>query len=227
MRRVEPEILDTLPADDCRAQRSRRDLRRINSWMGNARILGKRLQSELRGPPPATLTEIGAGDGTLMLALARGLHRHWPKAAVELVDRQSLLDAETAAQFVQVGWSSQALQSDVFDWARQRRISDVVVANLFLHHFHDAELRELFAAIASGARLLVACEPRRLRFPRWAGLLVGAIGCNSVTRHDAVVSVRAGFKGLELSALWPGGAGWRLQEGPAGLFSHCFVAARL
>jgi hypothetical protein len=47
-----------------------------------------------------------------------------------------------------------------------------------------------------------------------------------VTRHDAVLSVRAGFAGRELSALWPSADGWKLEERRAGLFSHLFVAHR-
>jgi hypothetical protein len=41
-----------------------------------------------------------------------------------------------------------------------------------------------------------------------------------------LVSVRAGFRGHELSRLWPNPAGWRLQEGPALPFTHCFFAQR-
>jgi hypothetical protein len=56
--------------------------------------------------------------------------------------------------------------------------------------------------------------------------LLWAIGCNSVTRHDAAVSVGAGFAGSELAALWPPApAGrWNLVEESAGLFSHLFMA---
>ena len=36
-----------------------------------------------------------------------------------------------------------------------------------------------------------------------------------MTRHDAVVSVRAGFRDGELSALWPHEPGWKLDEGAA------------
>jgi hypothetical protein len=45
-----------------------------------------------------------------------------------------------------------------------------------------------------------------------------------VTRHDAVVSVRAGFSGRELSQLWPRAPGWRLDERPQAPFSHLFTA---
>ena len=34
--------------------------------------------------------------------------------------------------------------------------------------------------------------------------------------HDAIVSVRAGFAGAELLALWPGRNGWTLQRGESG-----------
>jgi hypothetical protein len=47
-----------------------------------------------------------------------------------------------------------------------------------------------------------------------------------VTRHDAAISVRAGFRDRELSELWPDQAGWRLSEAPAPPFGHLFVARR-
>jgi hypothetical protein len=46
-----------------------------------------------------------------------------------------------------------------------------------------------------------------------------------VTRYDAPVSVRAGFRGQELSRLWPQ-SGWTLREQPARLFTHAFAARR-
>jgi hypothetical protein len=55
---------------------------------------------------------------------------------------------------------------------------------------------------------------------------MGLIGCNDVTRHDAAISVRAGFRDGELSACWPIAAGWTLTEKRAPPFSHLFVARR-
>jgi hypothetical protein len=88
-------------------------------------------------------------------------------------------------------------------------------------------LRELFRAVAARARLLVAIEPRRAPWPLFCCRLLWAIGCNSVTRHDATISVRAGFSGRELSALWPVDKGWQLTERRTGFFSHLFVARRM
>jgi len=83
-------------------------------------------------------------------------------------------------------------------------------------------LARLFALAAARGAGLVACEPRRGPFALWASHLVFALGANAVSRHDAVASVRAGFAGRELSALWPK-AGWELTERRALPFSHIFT----
>jgi hypothetical protein len=130
---------------------------------------------------------------------------------------------------------------DVFDWASGTELAvkelperstsshwDVIVVNLFLHHFEGATLVALLAAIASRTGRFFACEPYRARLALVGSRLIGAIGANAVTREDAVLSVRAGFRAQEISALWPGhDAAWTLREYPAGLFSHCFRAEKI
>jgi hypothetical protein len=59
-----------------------------------------------------------------------------------------------------------------------------------------------------------------------ASHLVALLGAGAVTRKDAVLSVRAGFRGHELSERWPDPLAWRLQEGRAGLFGHGLLAMR-
>jgi hypothetical protein len=98
---------------------------------------------------------------------------------------------------------------------------------LFLHHFDREQLARLLLKAASRAQMFVALEPRRSAWCLAFSRLVGFIGCNSVTQHDAPASVRAGFAGCELSSLWPPNEGWHLSEGAAGPFSHRFVAQRI
>ena len=64
LRRVEPEILDGLAADDPQAVHSRRDLVRINALMFQAPIMAGLLRKHVRAAPMRIL-EIGAGDGTI------------------------------------------------------------------------------------------------------------------------------------------------------------------
>ena len=152
----------------------------------------------------------------------------WPGVSASLLDRLSLAAPSMLKEFEKLGWRAEKLIADVFVWARQSsaKPAEAVVANLFLHHFSDAQLAELFRAVGQAARLFVAVEPRRAAWPLGCSRLLWAVGCNAITRHDAAVSVRAGFAGRELSALWPGDDGWILTEQPAGFFSHVFVARR-
>jgi hypothetical protein len=101
-----------------------------------------------------------------------------------------------------------------------------IITNLFLHQFDREPLAEMLGLAARSARLVIALEPRRSWFPKLCGRLLWAVGCGPITRHDAHISVRAGFLGHELSELWPDRENWTLMERPAGLFSHLFVARR-
>ncbi len=241
-RTVLPEVLDGLAADDLDAQRSRRDLQRVHRAMGTRAMLLRALRAlplaraRSASPVPLRVLELGAGDGSLMLGVARSLQGEWPPVAITLLDRLPLLTAATAAQYALAGWTATAAVDDALDWARRandERSSgqtaprfDLIVANLFLHHFQGAELAMLLAAVAGSSEHFVACEPRRA-WLAWAGShLVGALGANAVTREDAVLSVHAGFRGRELQEIWPAPTGWHLSEEGAGLFSHCFVASR-
>jgi len=228
-RQLRPELLDTLAPDDPRAMRSRRDLRRINRLMASASLLGAPLDRIVRDAAPVRLVELGAGDGEVLLQLARRHARRWPKVTVELLDAQPVVSAQTLAHYRELGWDVEVIRADVFDWLAQPATGarPVIVANLFVHHFEGERLSALLAGIARRAHAFVCCEPRRSVLALTFSRLLGAIGCSAVTRHDALASVHAGFSAQELSSLWPQRAAWTLREGPAGMFSHRFQAVRV
>jgi hypothetical protein len=232
MRRViESELLDDLPAADPRAISSRGDLRRLNFLMGHARILSRafrrQIEETLARSQPLRLVELGAGDGTLLLRLARRWAALGVVAQVTLLDRQNLVSTETRRRFAALNWSMESLATDVFTWLEQPFPTvDVMLANLFLHHFPDKALAVLLRLAAARTKWFIACEPHRSPLTLIASRWLRLIGCNGITRHDGLVSVRAGFVGHELSALWPSDTQWESSEQPAGWFSHCFVAKR-
>jgi hypothetical protein len=227
-RQVEPELLDELSPADPRAQRSRGDLRRIHHLLGTLGFLESTLAEATRDAPPTRVLELGAGDGSLMLRLARRRAHAWPEVELTLLDRFELVDARTRDGFRELGWTLQVVAIDVFDWLRAPKAEhwDIACANLFLHHFSEPELRALFAGIAARTPLFVACEPRRAALALAGSHCLGLLGAGAVTRQDAVASVRAGFRDFELSASWPREDGWQLREARTGLFSQGFVAQR-
>ena len=227
-RRVEPEMLDNLPEADPRAIRSREDLRRINWFMAAQSILCRGIDAATRGRPPRHIIELGAGDGTLLLRVARRRAAKWPGVEVMMVDRQDLVGSNTRQGFVKLGWKLHVVTRDVFDWLDESPPvpHDLLFANLFLHHFAGDALARLLFGIAARSAAFVACEPRRAATALFGSHLVGLLGCNSVTRNDAVLSVHAGFRDAELTAAWPKTPSWQMEEYPAGLFTHCFLATR-
>lgn len=229
---LEPETLDHLAPDDPAACRARRDLRRVNRFMGARGILERALARVVPKRPAAPLrvVELGCGDGLLMLDVARSRDAPLRDVELTLLDLQPIVEPATIAAYAGAGWRAKPLSQDVLEWAEGAADDerwDVVVANLFLHHFEGEALRRLLAGCARRADALATCEPRRSRFALAASHLVVFLGANAVTRRDAVLSVRAGFIEDELELAWPDRSGaWRLHEYEDGPFTHCFCATR-
>lgn len=185
VRKVIPELLDHLPANDPDAQRSRRDLRRINFLMGNERWVCRTLR---RFPEAAArgIVELGAGDGKLCEKIAR----RFPKTPVAAYD----LAPAPVDLASQVAWH----RGDIFTQPPPAP-GGVRIANLFLHHFEGESLTTLGRWLGN-ADLLVFNEPDRARLPHLLGALMHP-WVNSITRHDMHVSITAGFAGGEISRM--------------------------
>ena len=191
VRRVEPEILDSLPAEDPTGRRSRRDLRMINTLMGNHRWI---VRSVGRWEGAGPVTELGAGEGCLLKVLAQ---QGMTATGIDLAPRPADLPGE-------VGW----VQGDLFD--QLRGVQGAVVASLVLHHFEDEALARL-GEILRKAELLCFAEPLRSPVALAEGYALFPL-VNPVTRHDMIVSIRAGFIPGELPRLLGLDESWRVHE---------------
>lgn len=225
---VLPEWLDVLPAKDARAHRSRRDLRRLNGWMGHPQIMARALNEHYSAHGGRRLVELGAGDGHFLLQVAKLAPIPGPLVEALLVDRLDVLDPQIWEQFERLGWRARGEIQEAGAWLRRSPTGErqSIISNLFLHQFETGQLRQILRLAADVCGLFVALEPRRGWLPRLCGGCLWMIGCGPVTQHDASISIRAGFRDGELSSLWPDADKWELTEGTAGWFSHLFIARR-
>ena len=221
---VEPELLDTLSPADPRAERSRRDLRRVNAWMRNHDIMARALEQNWNGRSPKQITELGAGDGNFLLAVAKKMSSRWPDVNVTLLDRQENISAGTLAAYANFGWRAEAVVADVFDWPPIE--TEIVVANLFLHHFENARLLELLGKISPAPVCSWPSNHFALPVRFYAAACFVSQWLHHVTLHDAALSIRAGFMNHEIPELWPDKENWRLTEHRTGFFSHLFIAQK-
>lgn len=212
-RQVIPELLDALPHEDPTAVRSREELHFINRLMGNHRWICRTLQKQ--DLQNKRILELGAGDGSLA-------QQAWNEGIAQPA-QWSALDLAPPP----VAWPHEAVwhQGDLFALPGLPD-TEIIVANLFLHHFENEGLQELGAHLPESCRLLIACEPARRRLHSLQGhLLSTIIDLSEVTHHDMLVSIRAGFLGDELAQAL-GLQGWQTRVSMTALGAYRFTAWR-
>jgi len=209
---VEPEILDSLDHNDPRALANRRDLRFLNTVMGNFRWFERVVYPQLR--PDDQVLELGAGEGVIGLRLAR---------ARPDVRHYLALDFAPPPDEWPTHYEWRQVDCMAFEDFGERTL---LCGSMILHQFHDEVLQQLGAKInASALRLLAFVEPARYPLHLWQLRLIGPMMCD-VSRHDGAVSIRAGFRGDELPALLGLGTDWRWTIRQTWLGGYRFLAER-
>jgi len=222
-----PDLLDQMSPTDPKAIASRRDIKRINFVMFQDAIM-RSVISRSGVVSPKRVLDLGGGDATFTLNVVRRMNPQWRGVELVVVDRVDVVEPQTRIEFKKLGWDLKVVTSDVFAFLEhaEPRSFDLVLSNLFIHHFPADSLAKLLAMIASLTTSFVACEPRRSSLTVAGSAMLWAIGCTPVSVRDSVTGARAGFTAGEISELWPDHNSWDLFEYDKGLFSHCFVSCR-
>ncbi len=201
MRRVpSQEWLDEDLGTPEEIQQSFDDLWRINRWLGGVsgclRLLDRYFAR--RGSRRARILDVGSGDSRLVAHLQSELARRNRSVEFVALDRRlsHLRNGNRS-----LGKLSR-VAADAFDCPFGENSFDVVLCNLFLHHFSGDEAVELlrrFAGMASEAVLINDLERHRL--PYVFIRLAWPFARSRITRHDGAASVRQAYTKDELATL--------------------------
>jgi ubiquinone/menaquinone biosynthesis C-methylase UbiE len=187
----EPELLDEHDAPRAEMERSLRDLRRINRWLGGIRIYRRVVRELLGDRSRATVLELGAGTADLLDSLPTA----YSTIALDFnINHLLYLRKESRALRV-VGDAARLPFRD--------GSVDVITSAHFFHHFSPEENVNILSDAMRVARAGVAINDTRRHYaPLLFMLLVGALRLvGRITAYDGPASVRRGYTRPEVLAI--------------------------
>lgn len=198
------EFLDSPDCDLTLAAASYQFMETVNGYFGGIRTVRQFLAAETAGRhagSPLRILDIGSGSCDIPLAVSR-----WARAsgiplqftcleisghAVDIARRQLAQTGDPAVQLV---------QEDVFTHQPVEPY-DCAVASMCFHHFSNTQILTLLQRLRGFVRNSVLINDlRRSRRSSMAAKLLLA-GAPAGVHHDALLSIRRGFKISELSSL--------------------------
>ena len=185
-REIGKEKLDSLPASHPHALANRRDLQFLNRLMGTRRWFERSLPKSIEST--GKILELGAGDGSLSHDLQRR-HSGGGDWQWHVLDLQKVPARNSRG----LHWH----EADLLRFNDYPSF-EVVIGNLILHQFNESQLQILGEKLQQGPRTLIFQELWRTAIPYWGSRVI-TLFMHPVTRHDAPVSVRAGFRAMELA----------------------------
>ncbi|NLF30406.1 MAG: methyltransferase domain-containing protein [Planctomycetes bacterium] len=191
------EDLEWLDRPDCPADLpavSDRFMALINRHFGGERLVRSFIAGQLRrhgAARPLRVLDIGSGRGDIPLAVLRWARRQGRAVTFTCVDRRDA-GGEAADGLERV-------VSDIFDYAPPRPF-DCAVASMVLHHLTDDRIVELLERLRPFVPRLFISDLRRA-WPTYAVCRVLTAAWPAGVRHDAMLSIRRGFRPDELRRL--------------------------
>lgn len=203
-RAKEEEFLDRPDCDPELAAMSYRFMEMINRNFGGIRVVRQFLATEAARRTPSSsplrILDIGSGSCDIPLALSR-----WGRAHALPLDFTCLEMAGPAANIARAKLEQagdpavRLLNEDVFTH-RPDEPYDYAIASMCFHHFSQEQILDLVQKLRGFVREAVLINDLRRSALASLGARLLLLGTPSGLRHDALLSIRRGFKVHELRA---------------------------
>jgi 2-polyprenyl-3-methyl-5-hydroxy-6-metoxy-1,4-benzoquinol methylase len=196
-RSAELEIMDDLDCHGEVVDQTLRELEVINRLLGgdNVTIDGIAKLATIKDRS-YTIADCGCGGGDLAMKIERWGRRKKLDLKVVGVDANPHIVAFAKRQYPDIAF----LALDVFSDEFKKQTYDIITATLFVHHFDDNQLVELFSSMRSQARIgVVINDIHRHNLSYYSiRLLTSLFSRSAMVKFDAPLSVRRAFKRKEL-----------------------------
>lgn len=208
-----PERMDRPDCPPERLSEALRTIARANRWSGGERLLRREVLRLLAGrtPGPLRLLDVGSGDGTGVLRLARRLARRGWRPRILLTDRHAATLPIAREREATRRWSRRAA-ADGVGFVRLDAAAlpfadgavDVAVSTAVLHHLEADEAVAFLRELERVSRIGWAVADLRRSLLGYAAVRFMAATAwrrKPLNRADGPVSVRRAFTGEEARGL--------------------------
>lgn len=232
-RELTSEIMDApqVPRNDL--DRALRYIRWINTRFGGVHALLSHLEpwsARWEKGRPVTLLDVGTGSGDLPLAAAKWAKARGHDLRVTGLDKHPTTTA-LARDYISVnheggGGAVTIVEGDALELDQQYSAGsfDYVHAGLFLHHLNEDHIVRVLTSMNRIARRGIIWNDLVRSRIGYAFIWLFTIGQPEIVRHDARVSVKAGFTKPEAMNL-ARAAGISYADHRWNLFTHRFTVA--
>ncbi len=180
------------------------ELRRINRWLGDARAMRHTVLRRIAGDDlkEFSLLDVGAGSGELLRGVADWAMKNERRArlvGLELNERAAVALKEESQSYTNIS----AVRADAFVLPFADKGFDYAMCSLFTHHFREGEIVALlreFGRVARRGVFVIDLHRHAMAYLLYttAGRIVLH---NRLVREDGALSIRRGFRPMELYKL--------------------------
>lgn len=200
-----PEIMDDLHCRGEVVNQTLRELDVINRWLGGSEVtlygvrqlLGKQLPGKT-----IRIADLGCGGGDILRQVSLWAKRRNLRARLVGIDANPHIIAfasDHSLEFPDISFEP----LNIFSLEFRTRKFDIVLATLFIHHFTDSELIDIFSTLKAQAEIgIVVNDIHRHWFAYQSILLLTRFFSKSaMVKYDAPLSVLRAFRRSELEKI--------------------------
>ncbi len=194
-RSLKPEILDDFELQGNNLAENLKELEWVNRYLGGYSQLGQALQEVVETQSNQKhwhVADIGCGGGDTLRYLAKKTAA-WPqKFRLTGVDANAhaIAYAKSLSEGLNIGYQKAMLSPELLK-AMQ---ADVVLFNLFLHHFKDEEIIEFLSTCQKQGVKVIITDLERSKLAYFLfNMLTRIIKFSHISRHDGLLSIQKSF----------------------------------
>ncbi len=203
-RATQPEFLDSPDCDPQLSHSSYRFMEWINRFVGGTRAVKNFLTTEFShngSSHPMRILDIGSGTCDIPLAITKWAWKQSRRIEFTCIETNETALKIASENIKKSGFDSIKLKHESILTFNCRQHFDYAIGSMFFHHFQDEQILALIRKLRSCVLRGILINDLRRNLTSFASCAALVCLLSKGLKHDALLSIRKGFKSNELLRL--------------------------